>query len=151
MVKDKSKGKAAAAETEAAESTTRVGALHQAHADYIAREKGITVTPEQVFAVYSTRVAFRKSDDYRVGVREAKAAEKAAQQEAKDKAKADREAERAAKAEEKAKAKAEKEAAAAAAKEAETPATEAAPAKGKATKKAAAGKGKGKAKTESPF
>lgn len=149
MAKGKSTAKVEATETEATENT-RVGVLHQAHADYIKEHKGIDVTPEQVFAVYSTRVAFRKSDEYQTGVRAAKAAEKEAAAKAREEQKAAREAEREQKRAEKEaakQAKAEEKAKADAAKAAEAPA-DAKP----AAKKAAAKKGgKGKAKAESPF
>lgn len=146
MAKGSKASTPAATEGEATE-TTRVGVLHQAHADYIKANKGIDVTPEQVFAIYSTRVAFRKSDAYQSGVREAKVAEKAAQQEARDAAKAQRETDRAAKAQQKAAAKAEKDAAAAAAKEA---AAAAAPAEGSTTKPAGKGKNTSKGKGKEP-
>lgn len=84
------------------EKATRVGTLHEAHAEFIKRELGIDVTPEQIFAVYSTRVRFRKSDDYQTKVREGKASAAEAKEAAKAEAKAAREAERAKKAEEKA-------------------------------------------------
>jgi len=130
---------------EVATETNRVGALHQAHADWLLANKGVVVTPEQVFAIYSTRKAFRDSDAYRkdlVGAKQAEAerlaAEKAAAKEAKEqeraKAAAAKKAEREAAAAERAKAteakKAEKEAAAA--KRAEEKAAKEAEAKAKA-------------------
>lgn len=106
-------------EAEAPESTVKqagekVGAMHRAFADYVNEHTDQTVTPEQVFAVISTRVAFRKTDEYRTGVRAARDQEREAQRVAAEEAKAlkakEREeaaAKRAAEKEEEAKAKAE--------------------------------------------
>src|SRR6478609_2391379 len=55
----------------------KVGAMHRAFADYVNTHTDQTVTAEQVFAVISTRVAFRKTEEYRTGVRAARDAEKA--------------------------------------------------------------------------
>lgn len=119
------KAKAAEVETTEAEGTTentRVGALHQAHADYIKETKGIDVSAEQVFAVYSTRKAFRSTPTYLNDVKAAKAeareaaeAAKAERAQKREEAKATREAaaaERAQKAQERAEAAAAKKAAA---------------------------------------
>lgn len=159
MAKDKGKGAAdKPAEDNAAE--VRVGPMHEAFAAYIKEHKGIDITPEQVFAVTSTRVAFRKTDAYRVGVVQAKenareaaleakataAAEKAKEREA---AKAAKEAEKAekAKAAAAAKEKADAEKAAKASKDSGAALAEANAAKATPAKKT----GKGKAKTEAPF
>lgn len=156
----KGKGAATASATTtpaetAEEKSTRVGALHAAHAAFIKEQTGVDVTPEQVFAVYSTRVRFRKSEGYQTEVRAAKAAEK----EAREKAKAEA-------AEAREKARAEKAAAkeAAAAKKAETPKggkgkqtsqealAEASTDSGTTTAKAKkTGSTKGKAKADKPF
>lgn len=133
----KGKGKTTkeVAGTEAEGQETKVGPLHEAHAAYIKRTTGKDVDPEDIFLIYSTRVAFRKtSEEYQeVGARKAalkeeaekakaeakakKAAEreeaKAKKEQAKKEAAEKREAERKAKEEAKAKAKAEKEAEAA--------------------------------------
>lgn len=155
------KGKGAtapAAETpaESGEGSTRVGALHQAHADFIKAQTGVDVTPEQVFAVYSTRVKFRKSEGYQTDVRAAKAAEKEAKAAAKAKAAEEREKARAEKAAAKEAADSEKAAKKAAApakgkgkqtsQEAIAEASTAQPAKAKKT-----GSAKGKAKADKPF
>lgn len=157
--------KAAKPAAEESEAPSRVGALHQAHADYIKGALGVDVTAEQVFAVYSTRVKFRKTDEYRVGVRAAKEAEKAAALEAAEQAKAAREEERKAKAAEKEaekakkaeerevakKAAAAKKTAADALKEADEAKAETATAKKTAAAAKKTGKGKAGKGTESPF
>ncbi len=156
---------AAKPEDKGNDTETRVGPMHEAFAAYIKENKGVDITPEQVFAVTSTRVAFRKSESYTVGVKAAKERQRQEAEAAKEAAKAEREAERARKAEEKAAEKkaaddkkaAEKAAAdkAAAEKTSEGALAEAnAKSEGKdetppkKTGKAAAGQ---KAKTESPF
>lgn len=167
------KTKQAEAEVEAG-SETRVGPMHEAFAAFIKAETGVDISAEQVFAVTSKRVAFRKSEAYlndvkaakaeakaaleatkaeRAAAREAAAAEKAAAKEAKaterETAKAEREKAAAEKAEAKAAAAAEK----AASKESK-------PAKGKKTSADALAeadvavggkKGKATAKTKAPF
>lgn len=142
-------------------SETRVGPMHEAFAAYIKENKGIEISPEQVFAVTSTRVAFRKSDAYLVGVKEAKEKARAEAEAAKAEAAAAKKAEREQAAAKKAEEKAAKEAAAAeakAAKEAEAAAKaeageDASVAGAEAAKEKKSGKGKTAptAKTESPF
>jgi hypothetical protein len=121
------------------DGNTRVGPLHQAHADWLLREKGVTVSAEQVFAIYSTRKAFRASDDYRKDLIGAKQAAQEEAQRVKEAAKAEKE-----------KAKAEAQAAKEAEKEAKAKEREEA-AKVKAAEKEAAAKAKAeeKAKKES--
>jgi hypothetical protein len=116
--------------------SAKVKPLHTAHSEYLKAKFGIDVPPEHVFAIYSTRVDFRKNSDNYQGAKSAAAEAKEAAAKAKEEAKA-------AKAEERAKAKAEKEAEAAkkaeaeakdekkpAAKTAKPAAKKAAPAKG---------------------
>ena len=118
------------AATETVDLSTKVKPLHKAHSAYIEENLGITVPPEHIFAVYSTRVPFRKTSEQ---YQESKAAAAQAKEEAlaaKEKAKAEKKAEREAAAKAKADAKA--------AKEAEAAKTEkSTPAKGKAAKAAA--------------
>jgi len=133
------------AETETVEApaeSTRVGALHQAHADYIKETKGLDISADQVFAVYSTRKAFRSTETYQTDVkaakvqaREAAEAAKAERAQKREEAKAAREAAAA----ERAEAAAAKKAAAA---EAKAEKEAAAKAKAEAEPKAAKGKGK---------
>lgn len=170
------KGKKAAAAPPAPvatdeEGATRVGPLHEAHAAYLLRTHDVTVDPEHIFLVYSTRTAFRgrkaagqdPSPEY-LGVSETKSAQKeeiaAAKAEAKEKrdkeradAKAVKEKAKAEKAEAAAVEKAAKEAAAATEKAKADKAAAATPAakKAAAKKTAAPAKGKGKAKSGSPF
>jgi hypothetical protein len=89
-----------AVETE--DGATRVGPMHQAFAAWLASTHGVSITPEQIFAVTSKRKQFRNSDAYRVGVKTAQTEAKAAEQAAKEKARQEREAERQRKAQEKA-------------------------------------------------
>ena len=94
---------------------TKVNAVHEGHAAYIKEQFGVDVPPEFIFAVYSTRVAYRKtSDQYQSA--------KSARQEAREQA--------------------EKAAAAKAAEEKEEKATKAAASKSKSTK-ASGSTGKG--------
>lgn len=57
---------------EGTELTGRINHMHQAFADFILESRGVEVSPEQVFAVTSSRGAFRKSDSYLVGVKQAR-------------------------------------------------------------------------------
>lgn len=59
-------------EENVSENSGRINHMHQAFADYILESKGVEVSPEQVFAVTSSRGAFRKSDSYLVGVKQAR-------------------------------------------------------------------------------
>lgn len=120
---------------------TRIGPMHEAFAAYVNENTAETVTAEQVFAVISNRVRFRKSDSYLVGVKQAKAEEKAATIAAKEEAAAERKANAAKVAAEKAAEKAkvaEEKAAAAKVKADEKAVKDAAAAEAKAAKDAAA-------------
>ena len=121
---------------------TKVNAVHEGHAAYIKEQFGVDVPPEFIFAVYSTRVAYRKTSDQYQSAKSARqeAREQAEKEKAetKEQAKKEREAKKA----EKEKAKAEKAAAAKAAEEKEEKATKAAASKSKSTK-ASGSTGKG--------
>lgn len=128
----------------------KVTPVHEGHAAYIKETFGVDVNPAHIFAVYSTRVAYRKTSEQYGSAKEQREAAKIAAEEAKAEAAKEREAAREAKKEAKEKAKAEKAAAAKAEKEAaakaeaEKPAEEKTTAKKTAAKKTAAPKGTGK-------
>jgi hypothetical protein len=84
------------------DGATRVGRMHEAFAAWLASTHGVSITPEQIFAVTAKRKQFRSSDAYRVGVKAAQEQAKATEQAAKEKARQEREADRQRKAEEKA-------------------------------------------------
>lgn len=66
MAKD-SKKATAPAETVPADDgdeNSRVGRMHELFAEHIKEATGIDITPDQVFAVTSQRVAFRKGEAY---------------------------------------------------------------------------------------
>lgn len=130
--KDKAAAPAAAEETTAAKAVRdgeylngKVNSVHQGHADYIKQEFGVDVDPAHIFAVYSTRVAYRKTSDQYQGAKTAKVEAREAAEKAKEEAKAKKEAEKKAAAEQKA-------------------ADKAAAAKTADAEKPAKGKGKGK-------
>lgn len=87
----------------------RVGPMHEAFADFIRENRGVEINAEQVFAVTSSRVAFRKSDGYQVGVKSAKVAAREAAATEKLSRDAEREIEKARKAEERERLNADKE------------------------------------------
>lgn len=134
--------------------STKVKPLHEAHAAYIKEVHGLDVDPVAIFAVYSTRVAFRKSSEQYAKSKEEAQAQREAQEKEKEAAKAAKKAEREAAAAEK---KAEKERKAAekkAAKEAEEKAAEAAKAteeKKSSTKSSTKSSGKAATGKKKPF
>jgi hypothetical protein len=79
----------------------KVTPVHQGHADYIENLYGVKVDPAIIFAVYSTRVAYRKTSDQYGEAKAARVAAKEAAAAAKEEAKAKKAAEREAKAAEK--------------------------------------------------
>ena len=151
-------------ETAEAEEANKVGPLHEQHAAYIKRTTGLDVDPEAVFAVYSTRTAFRgskardlePSKEYSKFLKARDAAKKQAEKD-KAAAKKEREAAKEKKAAEKAeKAAAKKQADAEAASNDDDgdakPAAKKSTTKGKGGKAKGGSKGKGgKAKSSAPF
>lgn len=81
----------------------KVNSVHEGHAAYIKEVFGVDVDPAFIFAVYSTRVAYRKTSEQYQGAKSARA-------KAKEDAAAAKEAAKAAKAKEREEAKAAKDA-----------------------------------------
>lgn len=159
------KDKTAAAEPEATTEKKRdgeylngrVNAVHRGHSAYIKETYGVDVDPAHIFAVYSTRVPYRKTSDQYQGAKQERVSAREEAAAAKEKAKAEKAAEREAakkaKEEAKAKEKAANEKAASKGKKGKQSSAEAlaeadaAPAnegEAKAAKKAASAKGKKK-------
>lgn len=123
----------------------KVTPVHEGHAAYIQERYGVDVPPEFIFAVYSTRVAYRKTSDQYGSAKEARAAAKEAAAKAREDAKAEKAAAREkAKAEKDAAKKAKADAAAAEKAAAEKSEGKSTKGKGKAEAKPAAASGKKK-------